>query len=70
MHPPPEFEVKDPRQLSTRPPGVVPPEPPPRRRPYEKPEIVDRGRLVEVALGGSPGVGDSGGGGLVESPLV
>ena len=37
---------------------------------YEKPEIVDRGKLVEVALGGSPGTGDSGGGVLVENPLV
>lgn len=39
------------------------------RRPYEKPRIVDRGRLVEVALAGSPGTGDSGGGALVEDPL-
>jgi len=30
-----------------------------RRRPYEKPRVVDHGRLVDVALGGSPGVGDS-----------
>ena len=41
-----------------------------KRELYEKPEIVDRGRLVEVALGGSPGTGDSGGGALVEDPLV
>jgi len=41
-----------------------------RRKPYQKPQIVDRGRLVEVALGGSPGTGDSGGGALVENPLV
>lgn len=39
------------------------------RRRYRKPEIVDRGRLVELALGGSPGVGDSGGGALVQKPL-
>lgn len=44
--------------------------PPQQRLPYEKPRIVDRGRLVEVALGGSPGTGDSGGGALVENPLV
>ena len=40
------------------------------RLPYEKPEIVDRGRLVEIALGGSPGTGDSGGGVLTEDPLI
>lgn len=44
--------------------------PGPERLTYEKPRIVDRGRLVEVALGGSPGTGDSGGGALVENPLV
>ncbi len=38
----------------------------PPRLPYEKPEIVERGRLVEVALGGSPGAGDSGSGAFVE----
>lgn len=43
---------------------------PRRRRPYVKPTVVDRGRLVEVALGGSPGTGDSGGGALIENPLV
>ncbi len=40
------------------------------RLPYEKPEIVDRGKLVDVALGGSPGTGDSGGGVLTENPLT
>lgn len=30
------------------------------RRPYEKPRVIDHGRLSDVALGGSPGVGDSG----------
>lgn len=38
------------------------------RRPYRKPEIVDHGRLVELALGGSPGIGDSGPGMLIENP--
>lgn len=40
-----------------------------RRERYEKPQIVDRGRLVEVALGGSPGSGDSGAGAFTEDPL-
>lgn len=31
------------------------------RRPYEKPRVIDHGRLADIALGGSPGVGDSGG---------
>jgi len=30
------------------------------RRRYEKPRVIDHGRLSDVALGGSPGVGDSG----------
>ncbi len=30
------------------------------RRPYEKPRMVDHGLLAQVALGGSPGWGDSG----------
>ena len=41
-----------------------------KRQPYEKPAVVDRGRLVEIALGGSPGGGDSGGGALTENPLT
>ena len=41
----------------------------PERQPYERPRIVDRGRLVEIALGGSPGSGDSGAGALIEDPL-
>lgn len=40
------------------------------RRPYVKPKVIDRGQLVEVALGGSPGTGDSGGGALVENPIT
>lgn len=39
-----------------------------KRRRYEKPRVVDRGRLVEVALGGSPGSGDSGAGITTEDP--
>ncbi|MGB5161109.1 MAG: hypothetical protein WBP10_00885 [Thermoanaerobaculia bacterium] len=30
------------------------------RRPYEKPRVIDHGRLADIALGGSPGRGDSG----------
>ena len=37
-----------------------------KRQRYEAPQIVDRGRLVEVALGGSPGTGDTGGGFQIE----
>jgi hypothetical protein len=51
-------------------PTAAGPLPRPERRRYEKPKITDRGRLVEIALGGSPGTGDSGGGALVENPLV
>lgn len=32
----------------------------PERRPYEKPRVIDHGRLADIALGGSPGRGDSG----------
>jgi len=32
----------------------------PRRRSYEKPRVIDHGRLADIALGGSPGRGDSG----------
>lgn len=31
------------------------------RRSYMKPHLIDHGRLAAVALGGSPGVGDSSG---------
>lgn len=41
-----------------------------KRFPYEKPEIVDRGPLVEIAMGGSPGGGDSGSGAFIEDPMV
>lgn len=37
------------------------------RRPYERPQVMDHGRLVDVALGGSPGVGDSGSA-LIQKP--
>lgn len=40
----------------------------PQRRPYEKPRVVDHGLLVDVALGGSPGPGDSGGSATQKPP--
>lgn len=32
----------------------------PERSPYEKPQVIDHGRLADFALGGATGVGDSG----------
>ncbi len=53
---------------SGKPHGERPGRQPSQRQRYEKPEIVDRGQLAEVALGGTPGTGDSGGGALTEDP--
>lgn len=42
---------------------------PARRRPYRAPALVFFGDLRDLTLGGSPGVGDSGGGVLIQNPL-
>jgi len=51
----PRVETPDASKPGTPGPGAA------HRRPYEKPRVVDHGLLVDVALGGSPGPGDSGG---------
>jgi len=38
------------------------------RKPYRKPRLQELGDLRTLTLGGSPGTGDSGGGGGVEFP--
>lgn len=40
-----------------------------RKRPYVKPRLVDYGDLRTLTLGGSPGMGDSGGTMMVRKPL-
>jgi hypothetical protein len=40
------------------------------RRPYRKPALTAYGRLVDLTLGGSPGIGDSGAGGQFQNPII
>jgi hypothetical protein len=49
--------------------SATPEQGPAGRRPYEKPRVVDHGRLADLALGGSPGVGDSGATDIQQPPL-